>query len=73
MLDVPLEDPPPLSNALEMIELLADFGEVFLDELPDELLPMRSIHHTIDLVLGASLPNLPHYQMDPVKYKELCR
>ena len=71
--DVPSGDPLPPSDAPELAELMTEFSDVFPEELPDELPPMRSIQHAIDLIPGASLPNLPHYRMDPVKYEELHR
>ena len=69
--DIPTEDPPPTPDAPKLTELMSEFSDVFPEELPVELPPMRSIQHAIDLIPGASLPNLPHYRMDPVKYEEL--
>ena len=59
--DMPSEDPPTPSDAPELTELMKEFRDVFPEELPDDLPPMRSIQHAIDLMRGASLPNQPHY------------
>jgi hypothetical protein len=54
-------------------ELLEEFKDVFLDELPKGLPPIHGIEHQIDLVPGASLPNRPAYRCNPEETKEIQR
>ena len=51
--------------------LAHEFGDVFPDDLPPGLRPVRVIEHHIDLLLGAALPNKASYRYDPTKTKEL--
>ena len=69
-LDVPTKAALPFTSP-EAEPLLAEFGNVFLEDLPGELPPMYHIEHAMDLVLGALLSNLPHYCMEPTGYEEL--
>ena len=50
---------------------LAEFESVFSANAPDSLLPDRTIQHFIDFIPGASLPNLPHYRLNPTQNAEL--
>ena len=56
-----------------MKSVLQEFKDVFPEELLDHLPPMCDIQHAIDFVLGATLPNLPHYRMSPAEHAELQR
>jgi hypothetical protein len=49
----------------EIQELLEEFANIVVDELPHSLPPMRSVSHHIDLILGASLPNKAAYRLTP--------
>ena len=54
-------------------KILDDFSDLWPVELPNQLPPMRDIQHAIDLILGASLPNLLAYIMNPTKHAKLKR
>ncbi|XP_071926125.1 uncharacterized protein [Coffea arabica] len=62
-----------LNKALpsSVVALLQEFEDVFPDEVPDGLSPIRGIEHQIDLLPGAPLPHKPAYRMGPEETKEL--
>jgi len=53
--------------------LILEFNDVFPDDLPLGLPPLRGIEHHIDLLPGAALPNKPAYRCNPMETKELER
>ncbi|KAL9400936.1 hypothetical protein Peur_004785 [Populus x canadensis] len=50
-----------------------EFDDVFPEDIPNGLPPLRGIEHQIDLVPGASIPNRPAYRSNPEETKELQR
>jgi hypothetical protein len=56
-----------------LLSLLKEFQDVFPDELPHGLPPLRGIEHRIDLIPGAPLPNRAAYRTNPEETKEINR
>eukprot|EP00253_Pinus_taeda_P030633 PITA_30633 len=55
----------------EVQKLLQEFGDIVVDDVPDELPPRRGISHCIDFIPGASLPNKATYRMSPKDHEEI--
>ena len=62
-IDIPLEVKP----------LLQQYADVFPEDFPKDLPPIREIEHQIDLIPGAALPNKQAYRTNPTETKELQR
>ena len=63
----------PSSISDNFPEILQDFAAVIPTKSPDALPSERSIQHFIDFVPGSTLPNLPHYRLNPTQSAELQR
>uniref|UniRef100_A0A2N9IA55 RNA-directed DNA polymerase n=1 Tax=Fagus sylvatica TaxID=28930 RepID=A0A2N9IA55_FAGSY len=50
-----------------------EYEDVFPEETPHGLPPIRGIEHQIDFVPGATIPNRPAYRSNPEETKELQR
>ncbi|XP_062173559.1 uncharacterized protein LOC133879023 [Alnus glutinosa] len=55
------------------LSLLQEFDDVFPEEMPSGLPPIRGIEHQIDFIPGAVIPNRPAYRSNPEETKELQR
>ena len=54
-----------------ILGLAEEYKDVFPDEIPAGLPPIRGVEHQIDLIPGASLPNRPAYRMNPKETHEV--
>ena len=56
-----------------VVSLLQDFDDLFREEIPQGLFPLRGIEHKIYFIPGASIPNRPAYRANPKETKEIQR
>ncbi|XP_010519239.1 PREDICTED: uncharacterized protein LOC104798746 [Tarenaya hassleriana] len=56
-----------------VLDLLQEYDDVFSEEIPNGLPPLRGIEHQIDFILGASIPNKAAYRTNPEETKGLQR
>jgi hypothetical protein len=57
----------------EVQELLEEFIDIVVEELPRSLPPIRSVSHHIDLIPGAIFPNKSTYRLMPQENEEVNR
>jgi hypothetical protein len=53
--------------------LLLEYEDLFQEEVPSGLPPLRGIEHQIDFIPGSTLPNRAAYRTNPEETKELQR
>lgn len=56
---------------IEIMDMLVDYQDILVDDLPDALPHKISISHHIDLTPRASLPNKVSYRMNPRENEEI--
>ncbi|KAH9299560.1 hypothetical protein KI387_031242, partial [Taxus chinensis] len=56
---------------LEIQDMLSEYMDIVVDDIPNELPPVKSISHHIDLILMANLPNKSTYMMAPKENEEI--
>ena len=56
-----------------VVSLLQEYEDVFPNDIPSGLPPIRGIKHQIDFVPGVTIPNQPTYRSNPEETKELQR
>ena len=56
-----------------VLRVLQEYKDLFSEETPTGLSPLRGIEHQIDFIPGAALPNRPEYCTNPEETKEIQR
>ena len=56
-----------------VVSLLQEYEDVFPNDVPSGLPPIRGVEHQIDFVPGATIPNRSAYRSNPEETKELQR
>ena len=56
-----------------VVSLLQEYEDVFPNDIPSGLPPIRGIKYQIDFVPSATIPNRPAYRSNPEETKELQR
>jgi hypothetical protein len=67
---VSLDGAPSLDIPPVVANLLQEYADVFPDDLPPGLPPLRGIEHQIDLIPGAQLPNRAPYRTNQRKQRK---
>ncbi|KAH9780740.1 hypothetical protein KPL71_008197 [Citrus sinensis] len=62
-----------LGRPSSITSLLQEYEDVFPEEAPHGLPPIRGIEHQIDFVPSTAIPNRPAYKSNPEETKELQR
>ncbi|XP_039014624.1 uncharacterized protein LOC120144671, partial [Hibiscus syriacus] len=62
---------PITRSRAKLFRELQEFEDMFPEEIPDGLPPIRGIEHQIDFIPGATIPNRPAYRSNPEETKEL--
>ena len=57
----------------EIAELLNEYKDIVVDDIPDGLSPIRSISHCMDLIPQSIFPNKAPYRLTPIENEELNR
>ncbi|XP_035843362.1 uncharacterized protein LOC110889155 [Helianthus annuus] len=70
-----LAEPNPATAPIPptVAPLIAEYADVFPNDIPAGLPMMQDIQHCIDFIPGASIPNKPAYRMNPTEFNELNR
>ena len=55
----------------EITELLNEYKDIIVDDIPNGLPPVRSISHCMDLIPRDSFPNKAPYRLTPTENEEL--